>query len=238
MSFFHRLIPWLVLCLWLCSAEGQQASRLSFSSPETQVIFNLIKEKKWQEALEKVKPLVEASPDSEQVLLIQVAIYQGMGRHAECQARALDYLAKYESSPNRDQVLYIFANSLYQSGKKREAISYMEVADQGTKDPNLKKNITFFLSRWRSELSHIGIRLGGKPPASPEEKQSLKSTGLRILEMALEDYHEVKGEYPQNLQQLIEGDPPILRNLPEDPFNPGKTFEYVREGDGYRIPVE
>jgi hypothetical protein len=207
-------------------------------SRETQTVIELIRGKQWQEALEAVEPLAAASPDSEQVLLFQVAIFQGMGRHEDCQQKALVYLAKYGSSPNRDQVLYIFSNSLYQTGKKEEAVSYLEVAEQNTKDSTLKKNIAIILPRWRAEVSRIGIRLGGKTPATPEEKEILKALGLRILRMALDDYHQANGGYPAQLPVLLEGTPPFLRRLPEDPANPGKTFEYVQEGEGYRFPAE
>ncbi len=232
------LFTFLLSCLWLHSGWGQQTATIPSVSGETQIILGLIKEKKWQLALEKLEPIAKAAPDNEQVLLFQVAIYQGLGRHIDCQQKAQTFLAKYGPSSVRDQVLYLFATSLYQSGRKKEAISYLEVAEKDTKDPTLKKNIAFFLSHWRAEVNRIGIRLGGNLPTTPEEKQAVKTFGLRILRMALEDYQRTKGEYPSQLELLLEGTPPFLRNLPEDPDNPGRTFEYIKEGEGYRFPAE
>ncbi len=233
-----RIITLLVVGLWFCPVFGQEAINITSASGEIQTILGLIREKKWQEALERVEPLAKASPDSEQVLLFQVAIFQGMGRHEECQQKAQIFLSKYPSSTTRDQVLYLSATSLYQSGKKQEAISQIETVDQSTKDPTLKKNSAFLLTRWRAEVNRIGFRLGGTPPTTPEDKERIKQAGLRILKMALEDYFRVNGQYPAQLQALLEGTPPYLRTLPEDPTNPGKTYEYIQEGEGYRFPAE
>ncbi len=233
----HLLVlPLLVFCLG--SVWGQQEPPKSTVSTPNQAILDLIRSKKWQEAMDMVEPMAKMSPDSEQVLLFQVAIYQGMERHEECQQKALTYLAKYESGSTRDQILYLFATSLYQTGKKWEAIDYLEKADKCTKDSTLKKNIAFFLPRWRAEVNHIGIHLGGKPPATPEEEQIAKTFGLKVLKMALEDYHQVNGKYPERLDKLLEGTPPFIKFFPEDPANPGMTFEYIQEGEGYRFPAE
>ena len=238
MSRPSRFVVLFVLGAWFCPAFGQEAVNILSASGEIQTILDLIREKKWQEALERVEPLAQASPDSEQVLLFQVAIFQGMGRHEDCQQKAQTFLGKYESSTTRDQVLYLYATSLYQSGKKQEAISYIEIVDQSTKDPTLKKNSAFLLTRWRAEVNRIGFRLGGTPPTTPEEQETLKRVSLKLLRLALEDYHNVNGQYPTQLQALLEGAPPYLRTLPEDPTNPGKTYEYIQEGEGYRFPAE
>ena len=227
-----------LLLFLACSLAWEQDTPPPTPTQETQEVIGLIRGKKWQEALERVGPMAAKSPDSEQVLLLQVAIFQGMGQHKECQEKALAYLAKFTTSPNRDQVEYPYANSLYQTGRKEEAIAYIEAAQQTTNDNTLKKNIPLLLRLWRADVGRIGISLGGAPPATDEDKEALRRSGLRILRMGLEDYYKVYEKYPAKVEELLEGDPPFLRKLPEDPLNPGTTFEYILEGEGYRFPAE
>ncbi len=196
----------------------------------------MIGEKRWEEALAELGPLAARIPDDPQVLLFQVAVFQGMGRHENCHERAERYLQLYPDSQNRDQVLFLYASSLQQTGKKVEATVRLEEAARITRDSTLKANIETILRRMATE-GKIGIRLGGKPPGTPEERVRAAAIERRILERALADFHEVKGRYPESLEELQQEKPPFLRTLPEDPDHPGETVPYRREGEGYVLPL-
>lgn len=204
------------------------------TSKLTNTILNLIKQKKWNQAHKALEPLEKNHPEAEQTLLFQISIYFGLDRQEECQERALFYLQKYGSSPNRDQVLYFYANSLYLSERFQEAIAFLSEVDRTTKDPQLQKNCEILLRSWKRS-DKIGIDLGGTPPKTPEEKETIKAIGVRVLEIALGDYYQENGVYPDKLEQLLEGRPAFLRRLPEDPYAPGKTFIYQKTEDSYRL---
>lgn len=233
----HLLISLLVggcLLLTLMAWSQTESKPAVDTSKLTNEILNLIKQKKWDQAEKALESLEKINPESEQTLLFQVSIYFGLDRQEECQERAQFYLQKYAGSPNRDQVLYFYANSLYLTERIQEAIAYMREVDRTTRDPLLKKNCEILLRRW-NRSDKIGIELGGDPPKTAEEMEQIKDCGLRILRMALGDYFLERGTYPDKLEQLLEGPPAFLKRLPEDPYAPGQTFIYQKEGDSYRL---
>ena len=197
-------------------------------------IAALIEAQKWGEALNRIAPLLKIHPETSELILCEVAALEGLGRHEECQLRAKEYLSRFPDSGNRDQVLFLLAASLAKTSQRDEAIVIYKQAHQITQDPSLKKRIEAVLQDL-AKASHIGIRLGGKQPSSEEENQALRRIGIRILDMALADYKRTHEQYPEKLDQLLEGEPPALRALPEDPARPGETFGYQREGETYRL---
>ncbi|NUN96594.1 MAG: hypothetical protein HUU16_10515 [Candidatus Omnitrophica bacterium] len=226
-----------MICLQIAEASNPTETPTAVPSPSPEIaqIFRLIGEKRWDEALTRLGPLAAESPDDPQVLLFQVAIFQGMGRHPECHERAERYLQLYPTSQNRDQVLFLYASSLRQTGRKEEAVKRLEEAARITRDPTLKANIETILRMIANE-GRIGIHLGGKAPRTAEERIRAAAVQRRILDRALADYRSVKGIYPDRLEQLQEENPPFLRSLPEDLEHPGETVPYRREGDGYVFP--
>jgi tetratricopeptide (TPR) repeat protein len=197
-------------------------------------IATLIEEQKYGEALKRIDPLVKIHPETSELVLCEVAALEGLDRHEECQIRAKEYLSRFPASGNRDQVLFLLGASLVKTSQRADAVAIYKEALQITQDPSLKKRVESVL-RDLAKTPNIGIRLGGKPPASEEESQSLRRVGIRILEMALADYKRSHEQYPEKLSQLLEGEPPVLRTLPEDPAKPGETFEYKRQGETYHL---
>lgn len=223
------------VCLLASLAWPQTANNPPVDTSKlTQQILSLIKQKKWDQAHKALETYEKILPDSEQTLLFQVSIYFGLDRQEECQERVQYYLKKFPSSPNCDQVLYFYGNSLFRTDQVAEAIAYLTEVDRTTKDPQLKKNCEILIRYW-SRPEKLGIELGGEPPKTSREMEQIKDCGLRFLRMALGDYFHEKGEYPDKLEQLLEGHPAFLRRLPEDPYAPGKTFIYQKEGDSYRL---
>jgi tetratricopeptide (TPR) repeat protein len=204
------------------------------SEAENQAITELLRNRNFKEALERIQPLVAAHPETEQVLLYQVAIYQGLGQDEDCQQKVLTFLSRYQSSAMIDQILYFYANSLWHTGRKKEALSYLQSAGTLTKDPTLKKNVEVLLRLW-NRPDRIGLNLGGRIPATTEEREERRNLAVRVLDLGLADYYKVNGKYPDKLELLLEGTPPYLRNLPENPLRPGNTFSYSMEGAHYQI---
>lgn len=234
--------PLCVTAVWLMTAAAAEPlsppPRVAVSPAPQQTlqsIFDLITRKHWQEALKQTQEQLKSHPEDPQLLLFQVTALQGMGMYAECQIIARQFLAKYPDSPNRDQALYFMATSLHQASATAEASAALEEASRVTQDESLKRRIAAILGGLPPEPK-IGIRLGGKPPSDRTEVEAAAQVSQRILQRALEDYRRTNGNYPASLEDLLQGAPPILRRLPEDPNHPGRSFEYRVEGGKYVLP--
>lgn len=204
--------------------------QLPFPQETRNSLYNLISAKKYDDALKQIDTLTGQYPDSADLRLLQIAAYHGIGNATLCQSSARDFLGKFTDVSGRDQVLFLLGASLRGSGKTEEAHRYLLEAASLARDESLRSNIRALLEAVRNERG-IGLNLGGKPPAADGEKQKLAQVGKAVIERGLKDYRERFGKYPESLAQLREGNPPTLKMLPEDPFNPGDTYLYRLDGE-------
>jgi len=186
-------------------------------------ILSLVEAKKWKQVSDRVAPLREKYPDTPELPLFAAAAEHGLKHPEKCETLAREFLGRFPNSANRDQALYLLGASLLQNRKTAEASQILKEASSTTSDPTLRERIQ--LLEKASQLSQrIGIRLGGKPPNGAEEIARACAVAWRILEMAVRDYRGIHGRDPERLDDLLAGDPPILRSLPENPESPGEAL--------------
>ena len=198
-------------------------------------IADLIEQKKFAEALEVVEPLRKKFPETPEILLFQSAVLEGMGKYSECEDLALEFIEKKPDSINLDQAYFLLGSAQVKAGSRKAGLKALRTATQLTDDPSLSLQVERLIGSVLRSSEHIGIQLGGKPPISREDKEKLANVSIRILRRALRDYYENHQEYPNTLEDLLEGDPPTLLNLPVNPFSLTGRFDYERTESGFTL---
>ena len=193
-------------------------------------ILGYVERQDWKKVAEMTEPLRKENPDSPELLLFDAAAAHGLGRHSICEEHSRAFLNRFPDSLNRDQALFLLGSSLFQMNRRKESASVLSDASTTTADPRLQARIGFLEKLLQApQKARIGIQLGGKPPEGEAEIERARQVGLRVLEMAVEDFRTVHGQYPENLERLLEGSPPILKALPEDPAHPGRALAFCIE---------
>jgi tetratricopeptide (TPR) repeat protein len=253
----ERIIPLIFICLLLLlgyigpvpsqstepsivsAASQEQKQPVSLSVDHTARLMQLkllADQGQWKVLYKEIGEVTGTLTETPEFCLLKVAACQAVGDHVTCQSTARYYLEQYPNHSGRDQVLYFLATSLFQSDQLEEAQQYLDQAEALTKDPILKSNIQQ-IRQQKGKLNRVGIRLGGIAPEGTVELHLAQQVEVRILQLALELYAADQGKYPDRLEQLLDGNPPILRNLPEDPIRPGETFPYRIKDASYVIEV-
>ena len=211
-------------CSEVADAVREPISATDALRAELVELARLVAMEKWNEAARRLEPLRQAHPDQPELLLFNAAAKKGAGDHAEGRRLARAFLDRFPDSINRDQALYLLGSSLLESGSRTEAARVLREASAASSDASFRARITAMLQDSRPNL-RVGIRLGGKPPRGAIEVEREKRAARRILERAMRDYREVHGKNLERIEDLLSGDPPILRALPEDPEHPGRLLE-------------
>ena len=228
------------LTLWAVSAEPAALltpqSATSEIRPELSELLELGNRGNWEEVVERGTDLLKTNQHSPELYLLLVAGLQDMGRYSDCEKEARTFLDKFPDSKNIDQILYLLATCLKQTGKSDESLLFLNKAEQKTGDESLKKTIQTARQGLLAKKK-VGISLSGALPRDKQEASFAQRIELRILVLALENFKKFEGEYPDRLEDMLAGEDPILKKLPADPMNPGTTFVYERQGDSYSLPA-
>jgi len=199
-------------------------------------IMSLIQEKKFPAAMGIVEPLRKEHPENAEIHLFETALLEGMGEFARCEDLAEEYIHKHPDSVNLDQAYYLLGSARVKGGTREAGFESLRKAGEITDDPSLKSQIERMIASILQSTDGIGIQLGGEPPITDREKSRLRDVSLRILRRALRDYRETHSDYPIQLDQLLEGEPPVLLRLPLNPLAPDGRFEYRNTDSGFEIP--
>jgi tetratricopeptide (TPR) repeat protein len=228
-----RFWPIVIIFFPLVATVAQETSR----SPEDRFpeIMQLIQQKRFPAARKIVEQLRSEFPDNAELHLFETAICEGSGHFARCEDLAQEYIEKYPESVNLDQAYYLLGTAQIKGGSREEGFQSLRSAGEITDDPTLQSQIARTLNSILQSSDRVGIHLGGQPPITEEEKAKLCKISLRILRRALEDFNDTHDAYPESLDQLLDGDPPILLALPMNPFSLEGRFEYTRTESGFDL---
>lgn len=226
-----RLTPiFLTILCFAHAGQAQEAAAPIASGTldyEIQILKNLGDGQRWYSVLNRSTRLRETYPESPELLLFQTAANKELGRNEETRKLAEEFLDSFPDSVNKDQALLLLGTALILSGTRVEAASVLMEASRVTDDPTLLKKIAQTLPPEKNPI-RIGLSLGGKPPESPEEMEKAVRLEERIVEIAVEEYTALYGRPPDLMEDLLQGDPPILKALPEDPRRPGSSLPFKK----------
>ncbi|MCB9782088.1 MAG: hypothetical protein H6751_03890 [Candidatus Omnitrophica bacterium] len=226
------LLALLLISAFALPAPSQEPPAATARYPE---IMKLIQQKKFQEALEIVRPMRKENPENPEVHLFETAILEGMGDFRNCEKLANEFIQKHPESVNLDQAYFLLGSAQVKGGTREKGFEALRKASEITDDPSLQSQIERMIASILQSSDRIGIQLGGAPPITPEQKEKLCRVSIRILKRALRDYFEQRQDYPENLDRLLEGDPPILITLPANPFALDGRFEYRKTESGFEL---
>lgn len=230
-------LPSLLLVTHLIAsplAHGQDAAAPPIDRyPE---IMQAIQAKEFDKALATLGPLRAEFPENAEILLFEIAALEGAKESVRCASLAEDFIRKHPDSINLDQAYYLLGSARIAAGSPEEGGVALRKAREVTDDPSLIDRIDGMLGGKPEPTQRpMGISLGGKPPASPEERKMYAEVSLRILRRAIEDFQSASGAPPGRIEDLLEGDPPVLSRLPLNPLSADGRFAYRRTADGYEL---
>lgn len=212
------------------SAQGQETAPRVDSATlanETQILKTLGDQQRWFTVLNRSTRLLRTFPESPELLLFQTTANKELGRNEQTRKLAEEFLVRFPDSINKDQALFLLGSALLLSGTRVEAASMLLEASRVTEDATLKQQIRRMLPPEKNPI-RIGLSLGGRPPETPEEVEKAARLEERIIEIAVEEFTQLHGHPPDLMEELLQGDPPILRALPEDPRRPGSSLPFKR----------
>lgn len=229
-------IPSLLLLVYFSAASFGQSPESPPPVDRYPEIMQAIQAKNFDRALETLGPLREKFPENPELLLFEVAALEGAKDSVRCASLAEEFIRKHPDSINLDQAYYLLGSARIAAGSPEEGGDALRKAREITDDPSLIDRIDGMLFKKTEPTQRpLGISLGGKPPASIEERKKYAEVSMRILRRAIRDFLGENGAPPERLEDLLEGDTPVLNRLPLNPLSADGRFAYRKTAEGYEL---
>jgi tetratricopeptide (TPR) repeat protein len=234
-----RVLPFSIALLLSISLAG--IAPLSAQNPRSTTaewraslpdLLQWTHDREWDKVLATTATLLKTYPQVPELLLFEAGALHGKENYSQAIQNLQDFLKKYPESPHKDQALYLLGDAHLKVGNRGVGVGFLREASRTTVDKTLVERIDRILSLPASAVA-VGISLGGKPPENPEEIETARKVAHRILLRAVRAYRDKHGKDPLSLEDLVAGDPPVLRALPENPEKPRTPIqleEVLKEG--------